>query len=143
MTAFTVASASLEEEQGFFNADGTAQSFFFFRYFDVISDTFLDELGVGPVARAEKDLSTYIATADVTIHAPVKRGDALRFEFDVARIGGKSFGYQGRMLALGSGTLHATYDAVSVTMDMSDAPTPIAIPDDTRAVLNRYAGDAA
>ena len=143
MTVYTLAKAALDEEEGFFSSDGTAESFFYFRTFDVVSDDFLDELGVGPKARAEHDLSTYIATADVTILVPSRRGDAMRFEFDVQRIGGKSFGYQARMIGRESGVLHATYDAVSVTMDMGAEPTPIAIPEPTKAALSRYTGEAS
>lgn len=143
MAIFAVDHVTLAEEEGLYTPDGGTQSFFYFRYFDVVSDIFLDAVGVGPVARAERNLSTYNATADVTILKPLMRGEPARFECDVVRIGAKSFGYQCRMLNVADGTVCATYDAISVTMDMTDAPTPIVIPDETRACLQKYERDAA
>lgn len=140
MAVYTVSDAMLNEEDGFFDQNGVAQSFFFFRHFDVVSDAFLDAVGVGPIARKEKDLSTYIATADVTIQKPITRHDPLRFEFSVNRIGGKSFGYRSSMFHSDTGELHAIYDAVSVTMDMNGTPTPVSLPDSTRQALAAYEG---
>ncbi len=137
MPVLQVSGDFVTQEPGFYDENGTALTFFYYRNCDRASDIFLDSVGVGEQARREINRSTYSATANLVVADSVPQNTPLRFEISVTRIGGKSFGYRTRMLNAADDTCYATYDSVAVCMDMT-GPTPIPLPDDVRDQLGNY-----
>ncbi len=137
MAAMQVPGDFIQIEPGMFDETGRAESFFYYRVFDLASDTLLNAAGLGADARRTINRSTYTATAELHIEEPVIQGERLRFEVVVTRIGGKSVTYRTRMIGVDDGRVKATYDTVGVCMDMT-GPTSIPIPDDVRSVLEGY-----
>lgn len=127
-----------EEEAGFFDADGVATNFFYYRCCDRASDVFLDAVSLGAIAREAENRSTYSATAEIEVSDPVRRGDSLDYEITVDRIGGKSVNYSVRVLKDGASEPAVLYRTVGVCMDMSDV-TPMAIPDFVKEKLAAFA----
>ncbi|MDF1750291.1 MAG: thioesterase family protein [Alphaproteobacteria bacterium] len=137
MTVLKVPGDFITAEPGFYDENGTAQAFFYFRNCDRASDIFLDSVGVGEKARREINRSTYSATANLTVKEAVPQETPLRFEVSVLRIGGKSFGYRTQMFGASDEKCYATYDSVAVCMDMT-GPTPISLPEEVRDALSAY-----
>ena len=125
------------DEPGLYDDTGVATSFFYYRTCDQVSDLLLDAVDLGAEARRTINQSTYSATASIDVSDPVKKGDRLRYEVTVERIGGKSVGYRAKVLNAEDGHLHAVFDTVAVCMDMS-GPTPKAIPDSVREKLEGF-----
>ena len=87
--------------------------------FDVAAEPFFQWLGLTPEFRKQHNSSTFALESHLHFHREVKQGDRLRFESRLIDSDQKRLHYYQEMFHADEGYLAATYESLSVHMDMS------------------------
>jgi acyl-CoA thioester hydrolase len=106
--------------------------------FDVASEPFFEWLGLTPDVRREHASSTFALESHLHFHREVREGDRLRFEARLLDADAKRLHFFQAMYHADEGYLAATYESLSIHMDMRirrPAPMPAVLADRVQAVL--------
>lgn len=106
--------------------------------FDKASDPFFEWIGLTPQVRSEYSSSTFALESHLFFHREVKVGDRLRFEARLLHADEKRLHFYQEMFHAEEGYLAATYESLSVHMDMrirKTAPMPPPLYERTQAVF--------
>ena len=106
--------------------------------FDQAADSFFEWIGLTPEIRRKYSSSTFALESHLNFHREVKQGDPLRFEARLLHSDEKRIHFYQEMFHATEGYLAATYESLSVHMDMRirrTAPMPVELHARTQAVL--------
>jgi 4-hydroxybenzoyl-CoA thioesterase len=114
---------------------------FFPRYHEYCHDAleaFFGELPGGYAALfRERDLGVPTVHLETDFKSPLRYGDVARFEMAIERVGRTSLTFHHTIRREADGVIAATVRQV-VVMTRISTLTPIPVPDDVRALLDRY-----
>lgn len=106
--------------------------------FDLAADPFFLWLGLTPDIRRQHASSTFALESHLNFHREVKQGDRLRIEARLLDADAKRLHFYQEMFHAEEGYLAATYESLSIHMDMRvrrTAPMPPALYERVQAVL--------
>jgi acyl-CoA thioester hydrolase len=109
--------------------------------FDIGAEPFFEWLGLTPEFRKQHASSTFALQSQLHFMREVKEGDKLRFESRLIDADGKRIHYYQEMFHAEEGYLAATYESLSVHMDMNlrrSAPMPGALHERMQEVLKSH-----
>lgn len=106
--------------------------------FDLAADPFFLWLGLTPEVRQQHASSTFALESHLHFHREVKQGDRLRIEARLLDADAKRLHFYQEMFHADEGYLAATYESLSIHMDMTvrrTAPMPAVLHERVQAVL--------
>jgi acyl-CoA thioester hydrolase len=106
--------------------------------FDIASEPFFEWLGLTPQLRREHASSTFALESHLHFLREVREGDRLRFEARLIDADAKRLHFFQTMHHVGEGYLAATFETLSIHMDMRvrrPAPMPAPMAERVQAVL--------
>lgn len=124
-TPFARASAVVLPE--YIDGNGHMNVGYYHVIFDKAADPFFEWLGMTPELRRRFSSSTFALESHLLFHREVKVGDVLRFEARLLNADEKRLHFYQEMFHAAEGYLAATYESLSVHMDMrirKTAPMP-------------------
>lgn len=127
-TPFRGATASVLPE--YIDNNGHMNVGYYHVIFDIAAEPFFHFFGMTPEYRRSTGTSTFALESHLTFAREVKEGDPLRFETRLLDCDYKRFHYYTEMFHATEGYLAATYESISVHMDMKlrkTSPMPEAL----------------
>jgi acyl-CoA thioester hydrolase len=140
-TPFSQATAIVQP--GWIDFNGHMNVGYYHVAFDLAAEPFFEWLGLTPNFRAEHASSTFALQSQLHFLREVKEGDRLRFESRLLDADRKRVRYYQEMFHAEEGYLAATYESLSVHMDMSkrlSAPMPDPLYERMQEVLAAHGG---
>ncbi len=138
-TPYSRSNATVRAE--WIDSNGHMNVGFYHVAFDQASDSFFEWIGLTPEIRQKYSSSTFALESHLHFHREVKQGDHLRFEARLLHADEKRLHFYQEMFHADEGFLAATYESLSVHMDMKirrSAPMPAPLYARTQAVLSAH-----